>query len=624
MLPIGVRPNPLATLQAALEQHNSGRLDNAEKLYRAVLQSDANNADALNLLGVLDYQRGRNEEALAWLSRAVKVAPRAASFRNNLGLVLVALGRHGEAATQFEQAGKLDPKLHDAFYNLGVARQATGQTEEAIAAYRKALALAEDLATLNNLGAAYRASGRPAEAIRSFERALQLQPDHADALFNLAGCFLDHGSPQSAIAPLLQRSRLPEPPPNLPAQLGLALQLSGQAAAAETWYRQALLREPTALVCSNLASILEGRMEFAEAEQLVRRALTLQPDFAAAYNNLGNLLLATGRAEEAVLAYDQAIHRNEGDASFRYNRSHARLVLGDFAGGWEDYEYRWQWQGFPKRRPVFPQPEWTGDDLKGRTLLVYNEQGLGDTIQFARYLRLLADRGARVLFAEPAELRSLLGDLGGACRVLEPDQPLPPFDVHAALMSLPRLCGTRVDSIPAGVPYVSQPPAERFPLPPPKPGQLRVGLIWAGGKLHSKDKLRSIAFLEFLPLLQAVGCDFFSLQVGPNAADLAVLPAGATVTDLGSRVGDFADTAAVLGQLDLLISVDTAVLHLAGSLGRPAWALLPFAPDWRWLLQREDTPWYPTVRLFRQPALGDWQSVICRVQVELDRVQSAG
>jgi tetratricopeptide (TPR) repeat protein len=588
-----VQPNLMASLQTALGHHRAGRLVEAEQLYRAVLRAEANDADALNLLGVLEYQRGRNLEALEWLTKAIQASPKTASFHNNLGLVLVALHRHGEAARRFEQAGQLDDRLHDAFYNLGVARQQLGQVEAAIAAYLKALSLAEEPGTLNNLGAAYLKSRRREEAMQCYERALQLHPNHADALFNIA----------------------------------VALSETGRKADAETRYQQALfcyrqelMRQPTAPVCVNLAHILLRQCAFLEAEELLRRALQLQPDHSAAFNGLGNLLLATGRAREAVEAYDRAIQLREHDAHAYYNRGHARLVLGDFAGGWDDYEYRWLWEGFPYQRPPFARPEWNGDDLNGRTLLVFNEQGLGDTIQFARYLRLLANRGARVLFAGPAELKSLLGDLDGACQVLDAEQPPPPFDVHAALLSLPRLCGTRLDNIPAAVPYLPLPPVERFPLPPATPGRLRVGLVWAGGAIHLNDKLRSIPLQNLLPLLQTADCDFFSLQVGPRTADLAALPAGISVTDVGSRVRDLADTAAVMRQLDLIISVDTATLHLAGALARPAWALLPYAPDWRWLLQREDSPWYPTLRLFRQAALGDWAGVITRVREELNRV----
>jgi tetratricopeptide (TPR) repeat protein len=583
----------LAQLKAALDHHHAGRRDEAEQIYRAVLRADAGNADALNLLGVLEYERGRNQEALDWLSKAIRVSPKTASFHNNLGLVLVALGKHVEAALRFEQAGQLDARLQDAFYNLGVARQKLGQEDEAIAAYLKSLALAEEPGALNNLGAAYLKTGWREEAIRCYERAIQLQPEHADALFNLA----------------------------------VALSESGRTKDADAWYQRALIcyhrelmRQPTAPVCVNLAHILLRRFEFAEAEQLVRRALELQPDHSAAFNGLGNVLLATGRPKEAVRAYDRAIQLGGDDPHAYRNRGYARLVLGDFAGGWDDCEYRWLCKGVPHLRPSSMPSAWTDEDLKGRTLLVDNEQGLGDTIQFARYLRLLAERGARVVFAGAAELKSLLGDLDGACQVLGADQPLPPFDLRVALMSLPRMCGTRLETIPASVPYLPLPPVARFPLPPAVPGRLRVGLVWAGGTGHLNDKMRSIPLQRFLPLLQTADCDFFSLQVGPRTADLAALSAGIRVTDIGSHVRDFADTAAVIRQLDLIISVDTAALHLAGALARPAWALLPYAPDWRWLLQREDTPWYPTMRLFRQVAPGDWTGVFSRVREELNWV----
>ena len=581
-----MKPSLLAKLQAALEHHHAGRRDEAEQLYRAVLCADASNADALNLLGVLEYERGRNLEALDWLTKAIRASPKTASFHNNHGLVLVALGRHGEAATRFEQAGRLDASLQDAFYNLGVARQQLGQVDEAIAAYQKSLALAEEPGTLNNLGAAYLKMGRREEAIRCYERAIQLQPEHADALFNLA----------------------------------VALSESGRTADAEAWYQRALngyrrelTRQPTAPVCVNLAHILLRRFEFAEAEQLLHRALELQPNHAAAFNGLGNVLVATGRAREAVRAYDQAIQLNGDDPHAYRNRGYARLVLGDFAGGWDDCEYRWLCKGVPHLRPSSMPSAWTDADLKGRTVLVDNEQGLGDTIQFVRYLRLLADRGARVVFAGAAELKSLLGDLAGACQVLAANQPVPPYDLRTALMSLPRLLGTQLENIPASVPYLPLLPVTRCRLPPAVPGRWRVGLVWAGGTGHLNDKMRSIPLPRFLPLLQVADCDFFSLQVGPRAGDLAALPAGVSVTDIGSRIRDFADTAAVMRQLDLIISVDTAPLHLAGALACPAWALLPYAPDWRWLLDRADTPWYPTMRLFRQPALGDWESVIVKV-----------
>ncbi len=255
-------------------------------------------------------------------------------------------------------------------------------------------------------------------------------------------------------------------------------------------------------------------------------------------------------------------------------------------------------------------------------MLVYNEQGLGDTIQFARCLALAAARGGNVLFTCPRELRTLFASLAGIGQFLEPNQPPPPFDLHAPLLSLPRLCGIRLENIPAQTPYLTAPPAELFPLPPRTPGRLRVGVVWAGGTRFPKDGLRSMTAQHFLPLFQNIPCDFFSLQAGPKAAELKALPAGVKVEDVGSRLRDFADTAAAMGQLDLVISTCTSTLHLAGALARPVWGLLSFAADWRWLRWREDSLWYPSLRLFRQAAPGDWAGVLQRVQQALARLAS--
>ena len=615
-----MKRNTLATLQTALSHQNSRRFEEAESLYRAVLEAEPANTDALNLLGVLEHQRGRHQEAVEWISKAIQISPKNPDFHNNLGLVMVALGKLAEAVPCFKTTVRLRPDFQDAHYNLGVVLQNLDQMEEAVAAYEKALALKREPGTLNNLGVAYLKGRHFGRAIRCFDEALRIKPLFADALFNLAGALQDSGQAQASIPYYEKRARLPDPPPALALQLAKALHQCGRAAEAETWYRQALKTQPAPSVCLNLAAILEQRFDFAGAESMLRQALGMQPDYPEAMNNLGNILLATRRPEEALLAYDQAIQLKADYVEAHYNRSQARLTLGDFAGGWADYDYRWLWKGFPHQRPRFPQPEWTGDDLNGRTLLVHNEQGLGDTIQFGRYLSVIAARGGKVLFACPKELKSLFSATFGVFSIVDSNQPILKFDVHAPLMSLPRLCGTRLDSIPNQVPYLPLPPAEQFPLPPSTRGRLRVGIVWAGGDRHPKDKLRSLSLSQFVPLLRHASCEFFSLQTPPRGAELASLPEGLKVEDLGSRLGDFAETAAVLGQLDLIISADTAVLHLAGALARPVWGLLPFAPDWRWMLEREDSPWYPTMRLFRQSVPGDWSGVITRVQQELDRV----
>ena len=606
------KSNLLAWLKQGLACQQGGKEDEAGALYAQVLQHDPHNPDALNLLGVLDLNHGRLTAAKDKISQAIRILPETAFFHNNLGLVFRAAGDLGKAATAFETARQLQPTLYDSHFNLGVVREQLGQTDAAIAAYEEALALKMNNRVLNNLGAAHLSRRDYRKAISCFEQVLERQADHADALYNLAVAFLRTGDWGKAVVFFERRAGLPAPPAALPVQLGEALQKSRRLDEAETVYRNVLKARPDPTACNNLGIILQRKSSFLEAEARLRQAISLQPGFAEAYNNLGNVLLATLRPAEANEAYSRAIELKAGYAQAHHNRALARLTMGEFETGWEDYEYRWQSEDCPEGKPRFSQPEWSGDDLRGRVLLVYHEQGLGDTIQFSRYLPVTAARGGRVLFVCPKELRTLMEGLPGVT-LIDSDGQVPQFDVHAPLMSLPRLCATRLENIPGRAGCIPAHPAGRFPLPPRRLGRMRVGVVWAGGTRHPKDALRSLTAQHFVPVFRAAPCDFFSLQTPPKAVQLKWLPADLMVEDVGSKVNDFADTAAVMSQLDLVISADTSALHLAGMLGRPTWGLLPHNPDWRWMLDREDSPWYPTMRLFRQTSSGDWAGVLNRV-----------
>jgi hypothetical protein len=290
------------------------------------------------------------------------------------------------------------------------------------------------------------------------------------------------------------------------------------------------------------------------------------------------------------------------------------LLTGEFRAGWANYEFRFM-KSPPAERNRFAQPRWQGEPLAGKTILVHAEQGLGDTIQFARYLPLLAAQGARVLVEAQAPLKTLLESLPGELEFFVRGESLPPFDVHCPLLSLAHGFGTELATIPSATPYLAAPSealsrwAMRFPVST----QPRVGVVWSGNPRHENDHRRSLSFDEFRPVLMAPGIEFFSLQKNAKPADAAALAALPHVTDLGSELATFADTAAVIAHLDVVIAVDTSVAHLAGALGKPVWVLLPFAPDWRWLLGRDDSPWYPSARLFRQPRIGDWQTVAAEV-----------
>jgi len=354
-----------------------------------------------------------------------------------------------------------------------------------------------------------------------------------------------------------------------------------------------------------------------EAEGLHRRAIAIKPDFADAHYNLGVALHGQGRFDEALASYDEAARLNPEFVDARWNRAFLWLTMGRFAEGWREHEWRWRRKHQPPRS--FPQPLWKGEPIAGRTILLHNEQGVGDTLQFVRYAPLVAAQGARVLVQVQRPLARLVrASLDGGIEVLAEGDLLPPFDLHAPLLSLPLAFATTLETVPARIPYLKADAAAAARWRSrigPLPG-LKIGLVWAGNAQHKNDRNRSIALERLMPLVDEVKARWFSLQVGERAGDLARVASG-RINNLADRFTDFAETAAAIDNLDLVISVDTAVAHLAGALGKPAWVLLPAVPDWRWLLVRSDNPWYPTARLFRQPARGDWDSVMQALRAAL-------
>lgn len=402
--------------------------------------------------------------------------------------------------------------------------------------------------------------------------------------------------------------------------LGVALFNLGRLGEAEAAFRRAIATKPdSAEAYSNLGYVLQELGRNDEALAALRHAVALKADCADAQSNLGAVLQAEGRVGEAADAFGRAAAISPEHAKARSNLGQVLLRNGDYAQGWREYEWRWQAVGLAP--PRFVQPEWDGGPPAGRTLLLHAEQGQGDTIQFARFIPLLAAMGARVVLAAPPPLVELLGQLPAT--VVAAGQPLPPFDVHLALLSLPRVLGTTADTIPAEVPYLRSPPG-RVPavesLLAPS-GRLRLGITWAGNPQHANDRRRSVPSRLFAPLCALPGVQVFSLQVGRT--DDAVPPAGAV--DLAPHLAaGWRATAAAIANLDLCICVNSAVAHLAGAMACPVWVLLPLAADWRWLLERTDLPWYPTARLFRQQRTGGWEAVMARVAAELRRAVPGG
>jgi predicted O-linked N-acetylglucosamine transferase (SPINDLY family)/ADP-heptose:LPS heptosyltransferase len=477
------------------------------------------------------------------------------------------------------------------WFMLGRVRHALGDSDAAIDFLRKAATLDPRMVPAHNdLGILLQERGEFDQAEVCYRNAIELAPHFAEAMSNLGALLAERG------------------------QLEQATEWCGRAIAENGEYADAY---------NNLGSALVKLDRAGEAEALHRRAIALKPGVADAHYNLGVALHDLGRFDEALASYNEAIRLNPESHDARWNRAVVLLLRGDYPEGWREHEARWQRKHQPPRS--FPQPLWRGEDIGTRTILLHDEQGMGDTLQFMRYAPLLAARGARVLLQVQRPLLRLATASLDGIEVFAEGDLIPPFALHSPLLSLPLACGTTLDTIPARIPYLKVDPAAagrwRNRIGAGLKVGLNVGLAWAGNPQHKNDRNRSIALEHLAPLFDAPGVRWFSLQVGERAADLARTPAG-KIANLAERLTNFAETAAAIAGLDLVIAVDTAAAHLAGALGKPVWVLLPFVPDWRWLINRDDSPWYPTARLFRQPARADWGSVAQMVRAALDELAS--
>ncbi|MBD2096647.1 tetratricopeptide repeat protein [Trichocoleus sp. FACHB-591] len=483
---------------------------------------------------------------------------------------------------------------------------------------RSANALPEqDWAALLKTAIQHYQSGRLVKAEQLYQQILQAQPNQAE-VWQLRGALAATEKRNSDAIAYYQKALALKPNfPEAHSNLGVALSQTGQIEAAIFHYRQAIALNPGAAeLHHNLGAALKEQGQVDAAIAHYQQAIALNPNYAMTYNNLGTIWEAQGRYVEAMACYKQALAVNPENVDARFSRAIALLRLGDLRQGFEEYE--WRWRRLDMKPQPFKQPIWDGSDLSGKTLLIHTEQGFGDTIQFIRYVGLVAQKGGRILVACQQALSTLIQPLPQIQQFIVEGQAIPKFDVHAPLLSLPRILDTSLENIPAQVPYL-QPPTSSLTLVAPPATQLKVGLVWSGNPSHPHNQQRSCPLQQFLPLLELPGVAFYSLQKGPQIADLAQLPSTA-IQDLSPQLQDFGDTAAAIAQLDLVIAIDTSVAHLAGALGKPVWLLLDTSPDWRWLTDREDSPWYPTMRLFRQTTAGNWPEVIERVSQALQKL----
>ncbi len=546
-------------LREAVGAQQSGRLREAEKLYTRILKVAPQQFDALNLLGTVKAQQGQIGEAQRLFSAAVKANPRAPQGWSNLGQALHALRRSAEALECFDKAQALAP---------------------------------DDINTLYQRGNVLLSLERAADALAQFQKVLVRVPQHIEARINCGLCQAALGAPELALT-----------------EFDAALALASD--------------HPNAHYNRGVALIKLGRYE--EAIEATDRALAAAPNHANAWLNRGKALIQLNYHGEAIAAYAEMIELNKDNADAHFNLALAQLALGDYARGFAEYEWRWRRTGMPPQKSR-GRPLWLGEyPLARKTILLHAEQGLGDTIQFARYVPMLAATGAKVVLEVQGELKSLLARLAGAAAVIAREEPLPPFDVHCPLGSLPLAFKTQLATVPAPIPYLSADEAHLAKwsarldaLPRP-----RIAICWSGNPAHENDRNRSITLTRLKPLFAASPqASFVSVQRDLRHEDIDALAGEPRLVHLGAELEDFSDTAAVLALCDLVITVDTAPAHLAGAMGRPLWLLLPFSPDWRWTIDAGTTPWYPAVRLFRQPAPEDWDSVIARLGAALGQMEA--
>ena len=591
-----------------------GRLEESLVSYDAALRIKPDYAQAHSNRGVVLKALGRFEEAVTAYDAALRINPDLAEAHSNRGNALEGLGRFEEAVAAYDTALRINPDVTEAHFNRGNALVVLGRVEEALAAYEAVLRIKPDLAEAHsNRGNALKELGRFEEALAAYDTALRIRPDYAQARSNRGVTLKALGHFEEALAAYDAALRIKPDDAQAHYNRGNALEELGRFEEALASYDAALRIKPDyAEAQSNRGNALQDLGRFEEALAAYEAALRIDPDYAEAQSNRGFALQALGRLEEALAAYDTALRIDPDLAEAHANRCLALLLAGNFAEGWRGYEWRWLKKELPhdmRRHETFPR--WQGEPADGRTLLAWSEQGLGDTIQFARYLPLLRQRGWRVIFEVPSLLARLLDGLADVTVVAQGD-PLPPFDLQCPLLSLPLGFGTTLETIPAAVPYVTAEPERRafWRQRLPKDG-FRIGIVWQGSPIHSNDRHRSIPLKQFAPLSAIPGVRLVGLQKNHGLDQLAGLPEGMTVQTLGAEYdeGGFPDTAALIMELDLIVSADTSVAHLAGALGRPVWVALPMAPDWRWLLNRADSPWYPSMRLFRQPERDDWDSV---------------
>ena len=612
-------------IQEGISLHRAGRYEEAARVYGFVLERDPSNVAVLRLLGMVHSQRGEFDHAIMLLQAAARFAPEAPETHNDLGIALRGKGALEEAIHAFHAALRLNPLFAEAYFNKAVTLEMLGTPDQAEDAYTLALQANPALQEARFNRAVIRFKGRRfAEAAEDLSAVRSERPDILEAhmLYGKACHELGNvGEAKQAYAALLSRA-----PGSAEAHMRLGVVLLSE------WnYDEARKELSQALrIDSNLAEaryflglVHLRSYELDAARESFLRARQLRPDRPEIVTSLGVTARKQGKPDEARRYFEEALSLDPGHADAHWHLADVLLLHGEYGSGWKEFEWRWKHQGFLTPSRDFAEPVWNGEDITGQTILLHPEQGFGDILQFVRYAPLVAGRGARVLLGSPPELARLLETVPGIAGVVTTKQGAPPFDLLCPLLSLPRLFNTTVENVPTEVPYLRADPvlvrewAGRIVAD----GRLRVGIIWSGNPLQENNRHRACRLDELGPLVGIPGVQIYSLQKGAPRQELVSSPFGRAIIDLADGLTDFAQTAAALQHLDLLISSDTGPVHLAGALGRMVWLMISVIPDWRWSLSGDRSAWYPSFSLFRQERIGEWGPVITRVCEALkDRV----
>ena len=579
-------------LKAAIQNHQAGNLQEAEQLYSQVLKENPDHPLALHSLGIVAHQKGQNDIASDLIEKVILSNPQVPQFYNTQGLVFEALDKIDAAICSYEKAISLNPDFAEAYLNLAIAFQSKGDFAAAVEKCKQIISLFGDLANVYNImGYSLQQQEKLEEAIESYQKAIQLEPDFVEA-YNQIGVILNT---QEKYAQATENCKK-------------ALELDADYAEAH----------------NNLGVALNGCEKYAEAMESYQKAIGLDSDYAQAYYNMGNCLRNQNRCEESIAIYKKAIQINPDYAEAHWNLSHSLLLTGNFSQGWDEYA----WRRKPELKIItyphkYEQPYWNGSSFKGKRLLVHYEQGFGDNLLFIRYLPMVKQRGGTVILEAREPLFKLFKQIDGVDEFVracpEGNAPDIEFDLHTSPLDMPGIFGTTLETIPCKIPYLHAEPAPTaYWRTRVDPEYFKVGLVWAGSDLYGNNQNRSCRLEHFAPLAKIEGVKLYGLQKGNAAKQVEELSSDMEVIGLGEEFEDFTNTAGAIENMDLVISVDTSVLHLAGAMGKNVWALIAFEPEWRWMLDRQESPWYPTMRLFRQKKRQDWDELFGRVGEQLE------